>query len=53
VGAASSRAADRGEALAALRALVDAGTRPRRAAGVVAKLTGISANELYRELTGS
>jgi 16S rRNA (cytidine1402-2'-O)-methyltransferase len=53
VAAASSQAADRDEALAALRTLVEAGTRPRPAAGVVAKLTGISANELYRELTGS
>jgi 16S rRNA (cytidine1402-2'-O)-methyltransferase len=53
VGAASSRTADRDEALAALRTLVDAGTRPRAAAGVVAKLTGVPANELYRELTGS
>jgi 16S rRNA (cytidine1402-2'-O)-methyltransferase len=53
VGAASSQAADRDEALAALKTLVDAGTRPRAAAGVVAKLTGVPANELYRELTGS
>lgn len=53
VGAAASRAADREEALAALRTLVEAGTRPRPAAGVVAKLTGVPANELYRELTGS
>lgn len=53
VGAAPSQAADRDEALAALRTLVGAGTRPRPAAGVVAKLTGVPANELYRELTGS
>jgi 16S rRNA (cytidine1402-2'-O)-methyltransferase len=44
-------AADREQALAALRALIDAGARPRPAAGVLAKLTGISANELYRGLT--
>jgi 16S rRNA (cytidine1402-2'-O)-methyltransferase len=43
--------ADREQALAALRALIDAGARPRPAAGVLAKLTGISANELYRGLT--
>jgi 16S rRNA (cytidine1402-2'-O)-methyltransferase len=53
VGAAASRAAGREEALAALRTLVQAGTRPRPAATVVAKLTGVPANELYRELTGS
>ncbi len=40
------------EALAALRRLVDAGAKPRPAAGVVAELTGVSANELYRKLTG-
>ncbi|HEV3070532.1 MAG TPA: 16S rRNA (cytidine(1402)-2'-O)-methyltransferase [Solirubrobacteraceae bacterium] len=49
----SSALADRGEALAALRALTDAGARARPAARVVAKLTGVSANELYRELAGS
>jgi 16S rRNA (cytidine1402-2'-O)-methyltransferase len=43
--------ADRAQALAALRALVDAGARARPAAGVIAKLTGVGANELYRELT--
>jgi hypothetical protein len=39
------------DALAALRELVVAGARPRPAAKVVAKLTGVSANELYRQLT--
>jgi 16S rRNA (cytidine1402-2'-O)-methyltransferase len=39
-------------ALAALARLVDAGAKPRPAAGVVAELTGVSANELYRRLTG-
>jgi 16S rRNA (cytidine1402-2'-O)-methyltransferase len=53
VGAAARGGADREAALAALRALVDAGARARPAAGVLAKLTGVSANELYRELTGS
>jgi 16S rRNA (cytidine1402-2'-O)-methyltransferase len=31
--------------------LVDAGARARPAAGVVAELTGLSANALYRALT--
>jgi 16S rRNA (cytidine1402-2'-O)-methyltransferase len=53
VGAAEAAGVDRDEALVALRALVDAGARARPAAGVVAKLTGVSANELYRALTGS
>jgi 16S rRNA (cytidine1402-2'-O)-methyltransferase len=52
VGAAAAGSADRDEALVALRALVDAGARARPAAGVVARLTGVSANELYRGLTG-
>jgi 16S rRNA (cytidine1402-2'-O)-methyltransferase len=39
------------DGLTALRALVDAGARARPAAGVIAKLTGIGANELYRALT--
>ncbi len=38
-------------ALDALRQLVDAGAHPRKAAGVVASLTGTSANALYRALT--
>ena len=37
--------------LDALRRLVGAGAHPRKAAGVVAELTGGSANELYRALT--
>ena len=37
--------------LRALRRLVDAGAKPRPAAGVVAELTGVSANALYRALT--
>lgn len=53
VGACAPGSADRDEALAALRTLVDAGTRPRQAAGVVARLTGVSANDLYRSLTNS
>jgi 16S rRNA (cytidine1402-2'-O)-methyltransferase len=51
VGAAAPGAASREDALAAVRELVEAGTRPRSAAGVVAGLTGVAANELYRELT--
>jgi 16S rRNA (cytidine1402-2'-O)-methyltransferase len=50
VGAASADAAGREDAIAALRELVDAGARPRAAAAVVAKLTGLGANELYRSL---
>ncbi len=38
-------------ALDALRKLVDAGAHPRKAATVVASLTGTSANSLYRALT--
>jgi 16S rRNA (cytidine1402-2'-O)-methyltransferase len=51
IGAAAPGAASREDALAAVRELVDAGARPRPAASVVAGLTGIAANELYRELT--
>ncbi len=39
------------KALDAVRKLVDAGAHPRKAATVVASLTGTSANELYRALT--
>ena len=38
-------------ALDALRKLVDAGAHPRKAASIVASLTGTSANSLYRALT--
>ena len=41
----------REEALAAVRSLTASGARPRAAATAVAKLTGLAANELYRELT--
>jgi 16S rRNA (cytidine1402-2'-O)-methyltransferase len=40
-----------GAAVEALRELIDAGAKPRRAAAVVAGLTGGSANALYRALT--
>jgi 16S rRNA (cytidine1402-2'-O)-methyltransferase len=51
VGPAPAVAADLGPALDALRRLLDAGAKPRPAAGVVAELTGVSANALYRALT--
>jgi 16S rRNA (cytidine1402-2'-O)-methyltransferase len=50
IGAAESEEADLGPALDALARLVDAGARARPAAGVVAELTGVSANALYRAL---
>jgi 16S rRNA (cytidine1402-2'-O)-methyltransferase len=50
VGAAAAGAAGREQALTALRELIDAGARPRAAAAVVATLTGLGANELYRAL---
>jgi 16S rRNA (cytidine1402-2'-O)-methyltransferase len=43
---------DTTSALTALRRLVDAGAKPRAAAKVVAELTGVPANELYRLLQG-
>jgi 16S rRNA (cytidine1402-2'-O)-methyltransferase len=42
---------DLGPALDALRRLIEAGAKPRPAAAVVAELTGVSANALYRALT--
>ena len=53
VAAGDTRRAGREEAVAALRALIEAGARARPAAKVVAALTGIGANELYRALTRS
>jgi 16S rRNA (cytidine1402-2'-O)-methyltransferase len=50
VGAAEPGGAQLPEALAALREIVAAGARARPAAGAVARLTGVAANELYREL---
>src|SRR5207237_1399481 len=41
---------DAGPALDAVRRLVEAGAKPRVAAGVVAELTGTKANELYRAI---
>ena len=51
IGAAPEGAADLGPALDALTRLVEAGAKPRPAAAVVAELTGVGANELYRALT--
>lgn len=52
VGAADVGSGDRAAAVDALQRLVDAGARVRPAAAVVAELTGVSANELYRSLAG-
>jgi 16S rRNA (cytidine1402-2'-O)-methyltransferase len=51
-GASGNGPTDSGHAVDAVRRLVEAGAKPRAAAGVVAELTGVSANELYRALTG-
>jgi 16S rRNA (cytidine1402-2'-O)-methyltransferase len=51
VGASAASQMPVSEAVGALRELVDAGARARPAAGALARVTGISANELYRELT--
>ncbi len=51
VGASSGERASLDDAVAALRALIDAGAKARPAAATVAKLTGVRANELYREIT--
>jgi 16S rRNA (cytidine1402-2'-O)-methyltransferase len=48
---AADAGADSGPAVDALRRLVEAGAKPRAAAAVVAELTGLSANALYRGLT--
>jgi 16S rRNA (cytidine1402-2'-O)-methyltransferase len=50
LGPAPPHLARREEALGALRDLVGAGARARPAAAAVARLTGMRANELYREL---
>ena len=51
IGPAPAEAAELDAAVSALRRLVDAGAKPRPAAGVVAGLTGVSANALYDALT--
>jgi 16S rRNA (cytidine1402-2'-O)-methyltransferase len=53
IGAVASGVARHEEALGAAHELIAAGAHPRRAAGVVARLTGVGTNELYRELTRS
>jgi 16S rRNA (cytidine1402-2'-O)-methyltransferase len=50
--AAADRDAPPAEAVAAVARLVEAGAKPRIAAGVVAELTGASANSLYRAVAG-
>ena len=52
IGGADPATADLAAALDALDRLVDAGAKLRPAAAVVADLTGVSANDLYRERTG-
>jgi len=51
IGAAAVQEAPLAPALDALRRLIDAGAKPRPAATVVAELTGVPANALYRALT--
>ena len=52
IGAGATRERRREElAVKTLSELVDAGARPRRAAAAVARLSGMRANDLYRELT--
>jgi 16S rRNA (cytidine1402-2'-O)-methyltransferase len=48
-----ARAWQHDQAVQALEELVQAGARTRPAAGVVAALTGVPANELYRSLTSA
>jgi 16S rRNA (cytidine1402-2'-O)-methyltransferase len=50
VGPAAQTAGPTEPAVAAVRRLVEAGAKPRPAAGVVAQLTGVPANTLYRAL---
>ena len=51
IGGAAPRNGDLEAGVNALRLLVEAGAKARPAAGVVAGLTGTSANALYRALT--
>jgi 16S rRNA (cytidine1402-2'-O)-methyltransferase len=51
VAGAEAAAGDLGAAVGALRRLVEAGAKARPAAAVVAELTGVPANSLYRALT--
>ena len=51
LGGAPASEPELGPALEALRRLVEAGAKPRPASSVVASLTGVKANALYRALT--
>jgi 16S rRNA (cytidine1402-2'-O)-methyltransferase len=51
LGPSAAAPGDDAAALDAVRRLVEAGAQPRKAASVVAELTGTSANTLYRGLT--
>jgi 16S rRNA (cytidine1402-2'-O)-methyltransferase len=51
LGASAAGEARLSEALAALREIVAAGAKARPAAAAVGRLTGVAANDLYRELT--
>jgi 16S rRNA (cytidine1402-2'-O)-methyltransferase len=53
IGGAPPRTGADPAAIDAVRRLIDAGARPRVAAGVVAQLTGAGANELYRAVAES
>ncbi|MDP4604142.1 MAG: 16S rRNA (cytidine(1402)-2'-O)-methyltransferase [Solirubrobacteraceae bacterium] len=53
IGAAQAGSGDRASAEQAVRELVAAGAKPRPAATVIAGLTGLSANELYRAVAAS
>ncbi len=53
IGAAPERSGPDPQAVDAVRRLVESGARARTAASVVARLTGASANDLYRATTGS
>ncbi len=53
IGAAEAGSGDRASAEQAVRELVAAGAKPRPAATVIAGLTGLSANELYRAVAAS
>jgi 16S rRNA (cytidine1402-2'-O)-methyltransferase len=53
IGGAATSEPELAPALAALRKLVAAGAKPRAASSVVASLTGVKANALYRALMES
>jgi 16S rRNA (cytidine1402-2'-O)-methyltransferase len=50
IGAAPSGEEQRARAVGALREVLQAGAKTRPAAAAIAKLTGLGANELYREI---